>query len=130
MPYKSFWYRENRIVFTEVIGDFSTNEMISLNRQFNEVYFAPDQQNPIHLIADIRAMSTDFENLALIRDITKQVAMHPALGWVILVGYDDSYFQSISKTIFQLLGVNCKLVQTLDEAEKTLEQFNYVNIIH
>lgn len=116
MPYKTFWYEQDKIVFTEVVGDFTAAEMVSMNQEYVEKYFTKNGRT-IHLIADLRAMVNYPKNLAQIRDATKITASQQGLGWIILIGTDNPFIKFVATTVFQLVRVNCKIVPTLEEAE-------------
>ena len=126
MPYKTFWYEENRVVFAEILEDFTVEEMVSLNQEYDTIYFM-EGHKPIHLIADLRGMSNYPKNLIQIRDITRQTALQPGLGSIILIGTDNALVKFLSTTIFQLLHVNCKIVGSLEEAEKILDNINFAD---
>lgn len=124
MPYKNFWYEENEIVFTELIGDFSVDEMIAVNKEYAETYFS-NSNRIVHLIVDLQGMSNYPKNLGLIRDVSKQTAQQEGLGWIILIGADNPFVKFLGSTVFQLLHVNCKIVGTLEEAENILKRIEF-----
>lgn len=126
MPYKTFWYKENEIVFTEVVGEFTVAEMVSMNQEYVENYFTGDGRKT-HLIADLRAMDNYPKNLAQIRDATKMTASQEGLGWIILIGTDNPFVKFMATTVFQLVRVNCKIVATLEDAEDLLERVRFAD---
>jgi len=128
MPFKTFWYTKNQVVFTEIVGDFTFEEMVCLNEEYAETYFT-GYNKQIHLIADLRGMSNYPKNLVQIRDITRQTALQRELGWIILIGTGNALLKFLSATVFQLLHVKCKIVQTIEDAEKTLKRINFADSI-
>ena len=127
MPYKTFWYEENKVIFTEVIGNFTFEELQNCNQEFLDNYFESNENNgqPIHLIVDLRSM-TDFpKKLGSVRDASRKTANFSQLGWLILIGVDNPLLKFLSTTILQLVRINCKIVQTLEEAEITLERVRF-----
>lgn len=126
MPYKTFWYKENEIVFTEVVGEFTVAEMVSMNQEYVENYFTGDGRK-IHLIADLRAMDNYPKNLAQIRDATKMTASQEGMGWIILIGTDNPFVKFMATTVFQLVRVNCKIVATLEDADDLLERVRFAD---
>jgi len=125
MPYKTFWYKENQVVFAEFIGEFSIQEMYDLNREL-DIYFKSDG-NTIHLIADLRAMTNYPKNLAQVRDATRRTANQPGLGWVLLIGSENPFLKFLVTTVFQLVRVNCKIVGSLEDAEDILRRVQFAD---
>lgn len=113
------------MVFTELIGDFTVEEMIHVNKDYAENYFM-DVDQTVHLIVDLQGMSNYPKSLGQIRDVSKQTASQPGLGWIILIGAGNPFVKFLGSTVFQLLHVDCKIVATLEEADQVLERVRSV----
>lgn len=126
MAFKTFWYKEDKILFTEVIGELTESDMFAFNREYNEIYMT-DPAKKVHLICDLRGMDNYPKNLMRVRDATQKTATNPSLGWIILVGTDNPFIKFLATTVFQLVKINCKIVLTIEEAEQILDRVGFVN---
>ena len=121
MPYKTFWLKEDRIVFAELVGEFAGEEMITFNEHLRDSYLVKGKP-PVHIICDISSLVAYPRNVKMIRNGSEISMKHPNVGWVIIVGHDNRMLRFLSSTVFQLLGINFKMASSLEEAEKVLER--------
>lgn len=127
MPYKTFWYKQDAILFTEVMGELTEEDMFAFNREYNEVYIT-DSRKKVHLICDLRSMDNYPKNLKRIRDASQNTARNPGLGWIILIGSENPFIRFLASTVFQMVKINCKIVGTLEEAEKLVERLEVATL--
>lgn len=121
MAYKAFWYKENRVVYAELIGDFDAQEMIALNQHIRDEYLEKGEA-PVHFICDATSLTGYPRNIKVIQEATQISMKHPAMGWAILVGVDNPLVRYLASIIAQVIGLRFKVAGSLQEAESILEK--------
>lgn len=124
MPYKTFWHKPDKIVFSEVIGNFTEAELMEVSQQIRDEYLAKGIK-PVHVICDARSITEYPRNVMMIRRASEIYLKHPSMGWVIFIGFDNPLVRFLSNAVAQISGVNFRHVGTLEDAEAILEKIDF-----
>lgn len=124
MPYKTFWHKPDKVVYAEVIGNFTEAELLEVSQQIRDDYLETGVK-PVHVICDARSISEYPRNVLVIRRASEIYLKHPSMGWVIFIGFDNPLVRFLSNAVAQISGVNFKHVGTLREAEILLDKIDF-----
>ncbi len=83
MPMNSQWLEENRIVYTQLIGQLSSAEALEMSAAHEN--FLKTGSAPVHIVVDLTRMEAIPTNLKQNLSMGSYLR-DPALGWVVLIG--------------------------------------------
>jgi len=121
MPYKLEWYRENNVVFFEMLGELTAEEIQEACVEVRDYYLEVGEP-PVHMIVDPRGVNKYPREMRVIHRATGIYANHENFGWMVLIGIDNRISVFIANVVLQALGREFRLVENLEEAITVLDR--------
>lgn len=122
MPYHISWYRDN-IMLIELEGDVVLEDLQAMSQE--GIKLVADAPKRVHAIVDTSKMNSTPLSLRHTMGSVKQ-ERHPNQGFTIMVMPETNAITGfVSSTIMQMLGLEYRLVRSLDEAEKIIQRINH-----
>jgi hypothetical protein len=101
MPAAVSWYQENLVVLIQVQGELTLEEMAQVDKETVQHIRQGKQTNPlVHLIVDMRAMSTMPINLSQVNRALTHLK-EPGLGWSVMIGMSP-VMRFVASTVIQM----------------------------
>ena len=123
MPYKTMWYKPDRVAYLELLGEFSLEEMVESSEAIRDQYLEVGT-SPVHLVCDLRGLSGHSRDLRAARRAAEIYLNHPSMGWVIVIGMDSPIVKFLLSIISQMTQTDVKTVQSLEEVDMVLRRID------
>jgi hypothetical protein len=123
MAYKIRWYIQDRVVFTEVEGAFSLDELATFTDDIITNYL--DQgQAPVHCIGHMSQMTSFPTQVNQVLKTAKAFMKHPKMGVLIIVGHGNPIMRFVGSMVSQASKVEFYVVETESEALERLNRLD------
>lgn len=120
MPYEVRWYEQDRVIQTVITGDITIPELEAMRDELINDYLTQGQA-PIHIISDARQMAKFPSQPLVVMRLTEPWLRHPNMGWAIVVGKTNPMLNFLAAAVTNLLHVNYRMTNSVEEAVETLE---------
>lgn len=125
MPFKHQWYIEGEVIYSEVWGDQTLEELMDSNATITQYLDKPTDKKRVHIIMNDAKLQSIPVSLTKIRKALSY-AKHPKLGCVIMIGEKEQAMRDVMLdsllTILAKLSRACYIrLKTLDEATQHLQ---------
>jgi hypothetical protein len=115
MPYKLFWQEEQTLIYFEIIGDFTKDEMYEMCYRLRDEFLSKTSAKATILI-DAQSVTSHPQDLRMLREATNIYSNHPNLSWMIFLGISNPITRYITNVLFQMVGTRFRTVTNLEEA--------------
>lgn len=122
MAFKSHWYVDNRVVFTEVSGQFSLDELASFTEAI--INYLDEGQAPVHCIGDMSQMTSFPTQVNQVLKTAKTFMKHPNMGVLIIVGQGNPIMKFVGSMVSQATKVEFYVTETETEAIERLNRLD------
>lgn len=123
MAYKTSWYLAGRVVYIQVHGDFSLEELEALSQEFVTRY-APEGQPPVHTVMDMREVGAYATRLDKVKAASDAAMTHPDMGWMIVVAKPNPVLKFVTSVTSQVSGKKFRMVNTPEDAIDSLRKLD------
>jgi hypothetical protein len=120
MPYETFWYVENRVLYERLYGVLTIEELHALSKEALQ-YFETGTER-VHVLLDISHLEKYPTNLSQLRSVMVE-DKHPRLGWWVLIA-TNTFIRFIVSALSQVRSIHFRAVSSLDDAIKTLGEID------
>ncbi|MCU0497888.1 MAG: hypothetical protein MUF87_11095 [Anaerolineae bacterium] len=119
MQHHHRWYIQNRVVYVIYRGAVLLEELDILALDLVQNYLDKGQA-PVHMIIDIRELTTFPTHLGKVKQNADLYIKHPSLGHVLFIGVENPAIRFIASTIMQLARLNYYILKSQDSLPQVL----------
>ena len=119
MPYKLFWTEEQTVIYFEIIGDFTKEEMLEACYRLRDEFLSATTTKT-NMLIDAQNVTKHPQDLRMLNEATKIYSSHPNLGRMIFLGIGNPITRYITNVLFQIVGAQFRTVHNLEEALEVL----------
>jgi hypothetical protein len=119
MAYKLFWHQPQRVIYFEIIGHFTKEEMYEFCYRLRDEFLS-SVNHDVHILIDTQSVQSHPQDLRLLRDATDIYGKHENLGWMLFLGIDNPITKFLTNVLFQVVGTHFRTVENLEAALELL----------
>lgn len=118
MPYTIDWYVPNRIIFVNLWGNHTIEELRQLD---HDVVIRVEEGNPlVHVVTDSRKLEQVPRSLHAVVDSLNGMR-HPSMGWIINVGDHSPFIKFMMIAVSRIMRIQFRLLNTMPQAFEMLK---------
>ncbi len=116
MPYEISWYTRDRIIYEQLYGDFSLDDIYNIGREFDN--YVSQSVAPVHLVVNMGNIKTYPTDLNAMRRRLGEFNKS-GIGWIIVLIAPENpplVYMCLGMIQFLIPRVHLRFMKRLDEA--------------
>lgn len=115
MPIKESWLIENRIVYFELFGDVSVEEIAEVSAKFIEMMESSDSMF-VHALHDATHLDKLPKSIGALSGATREAWQHPKTGWTVAFNVKNPILAYIGNMMSRIFQTRYRIVSSKQEA--------------